>query len=179
MRRRARAKSVGSQSALGRGLTDVADMDEVILAIADRVGRRMRNKGRAGRTITVRVRFPGPRNFTRSETLDAPIDGTTAIEKVAARLLRSAIDGESEPVTLIAISVSGLVDGSAIQMELGLEDGDVERAGSKAADTGAAVDRQVDEIRRKFGNAAVTRAGLLNRRDGDVPDEFRKLAERD
>ncbi len=179
VRRRARAKSVGSQHALGRGLTETVEMDAVILAIADRVGRRMRAKGRAGRTVTVRVRFPGPRNVTRSETLEAPIDGTSAIEKVAARLLRAAVDGETEPVTLIGISVSGLLDGAAVQMELGLEEGDVERVGSQAADTGAAVDRQVDEIRRKFGNAAVTRAGLLGRQDRDAPDDFRKLAERD
>ena len=179
VRRRARAKSVGSQQALGRGLTDLGELDAVILALADRVGRRMRSKGRVGRTVTVRLRFPGPRLLTRSETLEAPIAGTAAIETVASRLLRSAMDDSTEPATLVGIAVSGLIDDASIQMELGLEEGEVERAGSQAADTGAAVDRQVDEIRRKFGNAAVTRAGLLGRQDRDAPDEFRKLAEKD
>jgi DNA polymerase-4 len=89
------------------------------------------------------------------------------------------MDDSTEPATLVGIAVSGLIDDASIQMELGLEEGEVERAGSQAADTGAAVDRQVDEIRRKFGNAAVTRAGLLGRQDRDAPDEFRKLAEKD
>lgn len=179
VRRRARAKSVGSQQALGRGLTDLAEMDGVVLSLADRVGRRMRAKDRVGRTVTVRVRFPGPRLVTRSETLDTAIAGTSAIEAVARRLLRAAIDDPTEPATLIGISVSGLVDDEAVQMDLGLDPGEVDRTGTQAADTGAAVDRSVDEIRRRFGNAAVTRAGLLGRSDDSVPDDFRKLAEKD
>lgn len=177
--RRAKAKSVGSQQALGKELTDLVEIDAVLLSLADRVGRRLRAKGRVGHTISVRVRFPGPRLVLRSETLDAPIAGTTAIETVACRLVRTAIDDPNEPVTLVAISLSGLTDDASVQMELGLEEGDVERVGSQAADTGAAVDRQVDEIRRRFGNSAVIRAGLLGRADRDAPEDFRKLAEKD
>lgn len=179
VRKRPRAKSIGSQQALGRGLTDLEGLDKVVLSLAERIGRRLRSKGREGRTINLRARFPGGRIVSRSETLDAPISATDAIDKVARRLLRQAIDDPTEPVTLVGVSLSGLLEGAGIQMELGWEDGDVERAGSLAADAGEAVDRQVDEIRRRFGNKAVTRAGLLDREDRDAPEEFRRLAEKD
>ncbi len=179
VRRRPRAKSVGSQQALGGGLTDLAELDRVVLGLADRIGRRLRAKGREGRTITVRVRFPPGQVVTRSETLDAPTAGTEAINVVATRLLRQAIDDPSEPVTLVGVSVSGLGEGTGVQMELGWDKGAVEAAGSAAAAAGEAIDRQIDEIRRRFGTAAVTRAGLMGRTDRNAPDDFRRLAERD
>jgi len=127
----------------------------------------------------LRVRFPGGRIVSRSHTLDAATAATDAIDRVARRLLRQAIDDPSEPVTLVGISVSQLSDDTAQQLELRLDDGEVERTGSAAADAASAVDRQVDEIRRRFGKGAVTRAALLGREDRDAPEEFRRLAEKD
>lgn len=72
--------------------------------------------------------------MTRSETLDAPVATTDAIDHVARRLLRQAIDDPSEPLTLVGVSVSGLDDDGATQMELGLDPGEAERAGSASED---------------------------------------------
>lgn len=177
--RRARAKSVGSQQALGRGLTDLEELDKVVLGLADRIGRRLRAKHREGRTITLRARFTGGRVVSRSETLDAAVSSTDAIDRVARRLLRQAIDDPNEPVTLVGVSISHLSDDAAHQLEFQLDEGEVERTGSAAADAASAVDRQVDEIRKRFGNEAVTRAGLLGRTDRNAPEEFRRLAEKD
>lgn len=179
VRPRPRAKSVGSQQALGRGLSDLDELDRVVLGLVERVGRRLRAKGRSGRTVTVRTRYLDGRVLARSETLDAPISGTEAIDQVARRLLREGIDTPGATLTLVSVAVSGLTDNEAVQMELGLDAGEAERPGSVTAEAGAAVDRQIDEIRRRFGNKAVMRAGLMDREDADAPDEFRKLAEKD
>ncbi len=181
VRRTPRAKSVGSQQALGRGITAGEEIDRVVLGLSNRICRRMRAKGRVGRTISVRVRFPGPRVVSRSETLDHPTSTTEAVRRVARRLVEAAASGESEPLTLIGISVSGLTEVGAVQLELSLEDDQaaVERAGSEMADRGAAVDGQLDAIRERFGDGAVTRAGLVGRTDRNAPEEFRRLAEKD
>lgn len=166
-----KATSISSQQALGAGTSDVAELDRVLLSLAERVGRRLRAKDQRARTVTVRLRFPGGRAITRSETVARPLSATEAIAEVGRRLLRHGlVDEPKERVTLVGISVSGLSE-EADRQEVLAFDEEMSRHD--------AVDRQVDEIRRRFGEQAVTRAGLLGRVDADAPEEFRRLAERD
>src|SRR4051812_15734622 len=71
-----RARSVGAQSAIGRAVPTPQLVREVLAHLAERVGSRLRAKDRAGRTVTVRVRFPGMRSVTRSNTLAEPVSAT-------------------------------------------------------------------------------------------------------
>jgi DNA polymerase-4 len=52
------------------------------------------------------------------------------------------------------------------------------RPGSPAGAARAAVDRSVDEVRRRFGRGAVGFASVALSDVARVPDEFRELAER-
>lgn len=170
-----RAGSVGSQQALGRGLTELHEMETVVRGLADRVGRRLRHKDRSGSTITIRLRFPGPRRISRSHTLRWPTASTRAIGSIGAELLIRGLIDEAEPVTLIGISVSNLASNQYAQLELGFDEGDVTRPGSRAADQMASLDHEVDMIREKYGNAALK---IGARGDSGTSDEFRRLAER-
>ena len=176
------ARSVGAQSALGRRVAT----DDLVAAtlghLADRVAGRMRAKGVAGRTITVRVRFPGLRSVTRSRTLSLPIASTRTVAEVGAELVGRALaehPGERE-VTLLAISVSGLTTETDPQLELplGLE-GDRFRPGSTVGAGRSAVDQAVDRVRARFGRGSVGYVRTALRDDTGVPDEFRELAEAD
>jgi DNA polymerase-4 len=170
-----RAGSVGSQQALGRGLTDRDEMAVVVLGLADRVGRRLRAKDRMGATVTIRMRFPGPRAITRSHTLSAPTGSTAALANLGMVLVDRGIeDNPDETVTLIGLSVSGLTTDDHRQLELDLGDGDVLRAGSDVALRRNSLEDSVDEVREKFGR------GLLRYGSGPggMGDDFRRLAER-
>ncbi|MEX1037310.1 MAG: DNA polymerase IV [Acidimicrobiia bacterium] len=169
-----RAGSVGSQQALGRGLVECPDLESVVVGLADRVGRRLRRKGRSGSTVTVGVRLPGPRRLTRSHTLKWPTGSTRAIAAVATGLLERALEGQHGPVTLVSVTVSKLTTDSHIQMELGFDDGLVTSTGSLAADRSAALDSKIDLIREKYGTQAVN----IGSREGGPSDDFRRLAER-
>src|SRR5579885_1269464 len=85
-----RAHSVGAQSALGRRTATVALLRAVLGHLADRVATRLRAAGRAGRTITVRVRFAGMRAVTRSVTLPSPVSATLTLTDIAVDLARAA-----------------------------------------------------------------------------------------
>jgi DNA polymerase-4 len=89
-----RARSVGAQSALGRRQATPQLVRAVLGHLAERVASRMRAKGRAGRTVTVRVRFAGMRAVTRSLTLGAPIAATLTLTEVAEQLAWEAIRDE-------------------------------------------------------------------------------------
>ncbi|HEY5891415.1 MAG TPA: DNA polymerase IV [Acidimicrobiia bacterium] len=170
-----RAGSVGSQQALGRGLTEVSAMQSVVGSLADRVGRRLRRKERAGSTITVRLRFPGPKRITRSRTLRWPTASTRTISTVAAGLLEKGIEAGIGPVTLIGISVSNLQTDRFVQLELGFDWGELTSPGSRLAARNAALDERVDQVRDRFGSNAL-QLGRVG--DMSVEDDFRRLAER-
>lgn len=183
-----RARSVGAQAALGRRIA-TPDLVAVVMAhLADRVAPRLRAGGRAGRTITVRVRFAGMKSVTRSATLARPLSSTRTLTEVAERLVAVALAGHGREVeiSLLAVSVSNLVAQPALQLELPLElpagedaDPGDPRAGSALGSSRWAVDRSVDAVRARFGREAVGYARPQLAGIGFVPDEFRELAQHD
>lgn len=180
-----RSKSMGAQAALGRRVATPELVRETIAYLADRVAGRLRKANLAGRTVTVRVRFPHLRSVTRSVTLSAAISTTLTVAEVAERLAESAIlDNEQDrDITLIAVSVSNLLPEHSLQLELPLDASELPqirgaRPGSGAEAARWGVDRSVDAIRDKFGRNAVGYATAALSAATRVPEQFRQLAER-
>jgi len=187
-----RARSVGAQSALGRVRATPELVRNVLSGLAERVAGRLRAKGSAGRTITVRVRFAGMRALTRSHTLAQPISATLTLTEIAETLAWRAINagtpgptgrtgasGSRTEITLLGISVSNLQPQQAIQMELPLPPPDPWRPGSATGAARWALDHSMDAVRQRFGRAAVGYLPTALGESAGVPDEFRELAERD
>ena len=156
---RRRRRSIGAQRALGRSPTSIADVDIALVALVDRVTRRMRTAGRVGRTVVLRLRFDDFSRATRSHTLPEATANTHAILTAVRELLAIAVPMiESRGITLVGIAVSNLDDGRAIQLALPFDPHSDE------------LDAALDEVRQRFGPAAITRAVLLGRRPGlNVP----------
>jgi DNA polymerase-4 len=175
------AVSVGAQSALGRRVATPELVRTTLGYLADRVAGRLRASDRAGRTITVRVRFMGMRSVTHATTLPAPICTTLTLTEVATELATDILarHPREREITLLAVSVSQLVDEPALQLEMPLGVGqDRHRPGTAAGSARWAVDRAVDRIRARFGRAAVGYAAVVFSKAGRVAEEFRELAER-
>jgi len=175
-----RARSVGAQSAMRRAPATPELVREVLGHLAERVAGRLRAKGRAGRTVTVRVRFTAMRSVTRAHTLTAPVSATLTITEVAERLAWHAIDDQDEErpeVTLLGISVSKLTAQEAIQLELPLPPPDPWRPGSPTGSARWALDRSMDAARERFGRSAVGYLPATLGHAVGVPEEFRELAE--
>jgi DNA polymerase-4 len=173
-----RARSVGAQSALGRRSATPELVRAVLGHLAERVASRMRAKGRAGRTVTVRVRLAGMRSITRSLTLAAPVATTLTLTEVAEHLAWQAIrEHGAEEISLLAISVSNLTVQHALQLELPLRPEDPWRPGSATGSARLAVDRSMDAVRDRFGRDAVGYLPATLGRSPGAPDAFRELAE--
>jgi DNA polymerase-4 len=176
------AGSVGAQSAFGRKVPTAALVAEVLGHLADRVGSRLRAKDRAGRTITVRVRFVPMRSITRSLTLPAPVSSTLTLVEVGTALVHLALaqNPHEREISLLAISVSNLARQPAVQLELPMEPlVDRRRPGSPEGAARWVLDRSMDAVRERFGKGAVSYGSVAFRHGGGVPDEFRELAEHD
>jgi DNA polymerase-4 len=146
----------------------------VVLGLADRIGRRLRAKDRSGSTLTVRVRFPGPRLVSRSHTLSSPTASTAALANLGSELVRRAlVVADGAPVTLIGLSLSNLTTDRFLQLELELDEGDVLRAGSLEDLRRQSIDESVDAVRERFGRDLV----MFGDNNRGASDDFRRLAE--
>jgi DNA polymerase-4 len=156
VRGRRRRGSIGAQRALGRSRTPLADIDASLVALVDRVARRMRVAGRVGRTVVLRLRFDDFSRATRSHTLPYPTAGTQTILTTARGLLAIAWPlVEERGITLVGVAVANLADGRSLQLALPFD-----------GHSSEALDAALDEVRLRFGAAAITRAVLVGRRRG-------------
>jgi DNA polymerase IV len=155
-----RRGSIGSQRALGLRRYRRDELDSTLIALVDRVTRRMRVAGRVGRTVVLRLRFGDYSRATRSYTLSQATSHTETILAAARGLLAAALpELERRGATLVGISVANLQNDDAIQLVLPFD-----RRG------GLALDAAIDEIRRRYGSDAVKRAVLVGRSHGfEVP----------
>jgi DNA polymerase-4 len=177
-----RAHSAGAQSALGRRPAEERIIRPTLLHLADRIATRLRAKSRPGRTVTARVRFADMRSVTRSVTLPAPISATRMLAEVAEALVHAALADHPQEkiISLLAISVSNLVEHPILQLELPIGPVDDQcRPGSKQAMARWVADRAVDAVRDRFGWEAIGYGPIALGISRSVPDEFRGLAQRD
>jgi DNA polymerase-4 len=158
VRARRRRASIGAQRALGRSPTSLAEVDASLAGLVDRVARRMRVAGRTGRTVVLRLRFDDFSRATRSHTLAYPTASTRTILEAARGLLALASPLiERRGITLVGVAVGNLGEGRSFQPMLPFEQ-----------DTDS-LDAALDEVRLRFGSAAVTRAVLLGRERQAMP----------
>ena len=149
-----RRRSIGSQRALGRSPRTVPAVDAVLVGLVDRVTRRMRSAKRVGRTVMLRLRFDDFSRATRSHTLDHGTADTATILSIARTLLAASMPRiATEGLTLVGLSIGNLDDDDAVQLMLPFHHRDP-------------VDGVVDEVKDKYGSAAITRAVLLGRDQG-------------
>ena len=155
-----RRRSVGAQRALGRAGNRMspAEVDAVVVNLIDRITARMRAAGRTGRTVVLRLRFDDFSRATRSRTLPWATSSTQPILAAARQLLASAAPTIAERgLTLVGFAVSGIDRAGAQQLMLPFSEGALALKN---------VDAAVDQVRRRYGKSALTRAVLVGRDPG-------------
>ncbi|MGH3044803.1 MAG: DNA polymerase IV, partial [Gaiellaceae bacterium] len=115
-----RRRSIGSQHALGRRSPKSPEaLDAVLLAIVERLARRLRAARRVCRTVTLRLRFDDFSRATRSHTLMESTAQTQTILAEARELLAAALPLiRQRGVTLVGVALSNLDDDWAVQLAL-------------------------------------------------------------
>jgi DNA polymerase-4 len=151
-----RRRSIGSQRALGRRRRSPEALDAIVVALVDRVTRRLRAGRRVCHTVVLRMRFDDFSRATRSHTLAQPTADTQTILAAMRDLVKTAMPMiHHAGLTLVGITLSNLDDDTAIQLPLPFD----RRSGN-------ALDAVLDNVRDRFGSNAIIRAVLLGRDQG-------------
>ncbi len=149
-----RRRSIGAQRALGRRARAPSEIASSLMALVDRVARRLRRAHRVCRTVILRMRFDDFSRATRSHTMGEATADTHAILKIAIGLLaQSRPLIERRGLTLIGLALTNLADEGAVQLVLPFE---------RSRD----LDRALDEVRERFGTSSITRGVLVGRDPG-------------
>ncbi len=143
-------KSIGHEETYPEDLYELADLERELVRLSDAVASRLRKHGSGARTLTLKVRFAGFRTVTRSTTLESAIDTGPELVGELRPLLR-ALD-LSLGVRLLGVSTSNF---ATPNQQLSLLD----HAGEPARTAGA-----IDEIRERFGDAAIGPASSISGR---------------
>jgi len=160
------AKSISEERTYRDDLTDPRRIDRALLARAEGVARRLRDKGQAARTVHIKVRDGDFNTWTRASTLPHATDLAETIVAEARAMLRERIRLAGKGVRLLGVGVSGLEPAGGGQGEL-FADPDEDRARRVA--------RAADAVRHRMGERSLTRARLLDvpgNADEDGEDPF-------
>jgi DNA polymerase-4 len=160
-------KSIGNEETFAYDLTTVEAAARELTRLADRVAARLRHAGVEARTINLKARYGDFTTLTRARTLRTPTALSTVIAATARELLANV--DVARGVRLLGVSGSQLVAPSEAQqgtLELGSAESSTDGHGTDdrgGDDRRAAVERTVDEVRARFGAAAIAPATLLER----------------
>ncbi|MFY9187948.1 MAG: DNA polymerase IV [bacterium] len=146
------AKSIGNSITLPQDAETAAEIETILLALAEEVGTRLRRRNLKGSTITVSVKTPDFRLITRSRTYPEATNLTETIYRRAGEIYRQHLQGQR--VRLVGVTVSNITAASAgTQLSLFPASEDDKRA--RLAQT-------VDQVRARFGDRSLVRARLLH-----------------
>ncbi|ARC88717.1 DNA polymerase IV [Rhodovulum sp. MB263] len=101
-------KSIGAETTLSQDLSALEAATEVLERLAAKLSGPCAEKGLAGRTVTLKVRFTDFEQITRRRTLSRPLTETHEMLEVARQLL-AGLHPFPRPVRLLGITLSGLV----------------------------------------------------------------------
>lgn len=143
-------KSVSNERTFARDLTERADIEAAISLLGESVGRRLRRKGLAGRTVTLKIKYSFGSSKTAQRKLPHPTDDENVFVETAIELL-DAVWSPGMTVRLLGVGVSDFDQSEGVQMDFFCEVDERGAMSSDKRDLSVALDR----VRDRFGDAAV------------------------
>lgn len=137
------AKTISSETTFETDIRDFATLERLLWRLSEKVSARLKTSELSGCTITLKLKTADFRQRTRSQSIQTPTQLAAKIFAVSREMLAKEIDGTA--FRLMGTGVSAL------------------RPGAQANDSdmldrrSAHAERAMDNLRKKFGNAAVIR----------------------
>jgi DNA polymerase-4 len=137
------AKTISSETTFETDIRDFATLERLLWRLSEKVSSRLKTASLAGSTITLKLKTADFRQRTRSQTVHSPTQLAAKIFATSREMLAKEIDGTA--FRLMGAGVSALQPGSQAD--------DTDMLDRRSAHA----ERAMDDLRRKFGSAAVMR----------------------
>ncbi|MCL0091206.1 DNA polymerase IV, partial [Dehalococcoidia bacterium] len=138
------AKSISRETTFGKDTKDRSLLEATLRYLGERVGAELRRRGRQARCVTLKLRYADFTTITRSRTLKQASNTDQTIFDTGLELLSKALAQEKQPVRLIGIGVSNLVEPGR---QLDMFDSSAQRLEQ--------LNIAIDRIRDKYGFTAI------------------------
>ena len=154
-------KSVSSETTFDIDVTDKARLEATLWRQAERVSAQLKRKNLAGRTVVLKLKTHDFKLRTRSISIDGVTQMAERLYQAALPLLHKECDGTA--YRLLGIGATNL----------GPPSGDADQSLDGSTQARAKVERIIDKVRERFGDAAIGKGrGLAaSRKDaGKAPE---------
>ncbi len=146
-------KTISAETTFNTDLSGFEELSTELLALSERLSERVKARNLVGDTVTLKLKSAGFRLRTRARHLMISTQLASVLYETGLQLLAREIDGTA--FRLIGIGLSGLSEAD------GRDPTDlIEPAVARKA----AAERAMDRVRTRFGNDAVIRGKLYDRR---------------
>lgn len=151
---REKIKSVGNGTTFSRNLTDTADIRTAVTGLSDTVASRLRKYKMKAFGVKVDIKDPQLKVISRQTQLDNPTNLTEVIADTAMDIIRKSWRMR-DPIRMLTVTAINLCDeNQAQQLSLFTEENISTEKGERA-------ERAMDDIRRKFGDNAITFGSII------------------
>lgn len=143
-------KSISKESTVPNDIVDNESAYIIIMDLVENVSKRLRYESSYCRVISVTLKNSDFKKYSKQIKLSWDTDSTSEIMTISKKLFDQVWHGE--PIRLIGVSLSDISDGQYQQISM------FNNSKNKKQ---VALDKVVDEIRKKYGEESVVRSSLM------------------
>ena len=148
------AKSISRETTFDHDIAERPVLEATLRYLSERVGSDLRHRQRQAKCVTLKLRYADFTTVTRRQTLPKTTDADQTIFEIGQALMRRTLTAERQPVRLIGIGVSNLVEPGKQLAMLDSSDRRQEQ-----------LNRTIDRIRDRYGFTAIQTGRTLRLRD--------------
>ena len=153
------AKSIGNEETFAEDLRDKKRLEQELLALCLKVGKRARDHELVGRTVTIKVKYRDFVQVTRSLTLPEPVADDKSLYQTGCLLLAKTEIG-LRPIRLLGISLANLNPAEASGQLTLFGQGQAKVNNSRLY-------RAIDAISDRYGSGSIVPATLVEKREDE------------
>lgn len=152
--KKTKPKGVGNSITLSYDVTNLEELNEILLALTEQVAYRLRKYKMTAKVINVQIKNKYFEVYSHQRKLEIETNSTKKIYMVAKELLKEL--HRNEPIRLIGIRVDNL--SSNEEKQISFFDTESEKRQEK-------LDETIDKLKEKYGYNKITRAGKMRVND--------------